>query len=424
MATKSGKKNLKTISLPISDIKLDPSNVRKHDKKNIEALVASLKRFGQQKPIVLDKNYIVRAGNGTLTAAKELGWENIDAVVSDLEPSELTAYAIADNRTAELAEWDMEGLTAQLKSLDSELASIAYDDFDFPEDPVEPSEKDDEIPDTKENEFDVKLGDIWILGNHRVMCGDSTDKEQVDKLMDGQKADIMFTSPPYSDLRDYRGEVDLSIKKLSKIFDIPAKTMFVNLGLKIKNREIDRYWDEWLSEAASRNLPLLSWLIWDKGNASAPAHQQAMFGLSHEWIFVFGEYKKQNFIKENKGVESWGKHTKREKNGELKEATKGEKRKKRQLDTVIYHAKAVTGFTGIDHPAQFPVGLPELFINSSTNSDKDIITDPFLGSGSTLIACEKTNRKCYGMELDPHYVSVIIKRWQDFTGKEAKRARG
>jgi len=132
-------KILKTIQIEISKVSNDPANVRTHSKKNIDAIKASLKRFGQQKPIVIDSNNIVRAGNGTLEAAKELGWKYISVVISDLEPSELTAYAIADNRTAELAEWDLEALGEQLQSLEEDLAAVAFDEFKF-EDPEENQE--------------------------------------------------------------------------------------------------------------------------------------------------------------------------------------------------------------------------------------------------------------------------------------------
>jgi len=151
-------------SYPIGEISLDPSNVRTHSKKNLDAIKASLKRFGQQKPIVVDRDLIVRAGNGTLEAASALGWETINAVVSGLSPSELTAYAIADNRTAELAEWDMDDLQKQLASLDEELRAIAYDDFDMPEEPPEPGENDDKVPEVDDNPYGVKRGDVWLLG--------------------------------------------------------------------------------------------------------------------------------------------------------------------------------------------------------------------------------------------------------------------
>ena len=131
MVRKSKANTTAVKSYPIGEISLDPSNVRTHSTKNIDAIKASLKRFGQQKPIVVDRDLIVRAGNGTLEAASALGWETINAVVSGLSPSELVAYAIADNRTAELAEWDDEALKKQLDSFDEELKSIAFDGFDM-----------------------------------------------------------------------------------------------------------------------------------------------------------------------------------------------------------------------------------------------------------------------------------------------------
>ena len=153
--------------VPIESLSLDPSNVRKHNDKNIAAIKASLKRFGQQKPIVVDGNLIVRAGNGTLQAAQELGWDEISVIQSGLAPSELTAFAIADNRTAELAEWDMDGLAQQLKALDEE--GISYDElgFEFPDDDERNGGNEgltdpDEVPEVTEPV--VKRGEIWQLG--------------------------------------------------------------------------------------------------------------------------------------------------------------------------------------------------------------------------------------------------------------------
>lgn len=141
-------------SYPIGEISLDPSNVRTHSTKNLDAIKASLKRFGQQKPIVVDRDLIVRAGNGTLEAASALGWETINAVVSGLSPSELVAYAIADNRTAELAEWDMDDLQKQLASLDEELRAIAYDDFEIPKESTTDVTGSKELDENDFSEFD------------------------------------------------------------------------------------------------------------------------------------------------------------------------------------------------------------------------------------------------------------------------------
>jgi site-specific DNA-methyltransferase (adenine-specific) len=157
---------MKTVKKKIKDLHFDPSNARKHDDKNLSSIIASLKRFGQQKPIVIDKDSIVRAGNGTLAAAIKLGWDSIDTVTSSLDASELTAYAIADNRTAELAEWDIDVLEQSLKSLDKELADIAYDDYEYKEEPteVEGNIEDDEVPEVDDNPYGVKRGDVWLLG--------------------------------------------------------------------------------------------------------------------------------------------------------------------------------------------------------------------------------------------------------------------
>ena len=252
---------------------------------------------------------------------------------------------------------------------------------------------------------------------HYAMCGDSTSEDDVAKLMDGEKADMVFTSPPYSDQRDYGGNLNLDPYHLAKaVFNFPAIFYAVNLGIQIKNREIVTYWDEYLRYAKERDIKLLSWNIWDKGNASAPAHQQAMFGLCHEWVFIFGEYKKQNLIKENKGAQTWGQPTVREKDGSLTKKSKVVTSTHRQLDTVI-DIPAVKNYSDefTEHPAQFPIELAEQYILSGTNK-VDLVSDPFLGSGSTLIACEKTNRKCYGMEIDVKYMNVILKRFEEYSG--------
>jgi len=363
--------------ISIDEVNFDPSNVRKHDKKNLSAIISSLKRFGQQKPIVIDSNNIVRAGNGTLEAAKQLGWKEINVVQSDLDKSELTAYAIADNRTAELAEWDMDGLTEQLKSLDDELRDIAYEDFEFPDDPLEPNEKDDEIPETNENEFGVKLGDIWILGNHRLMCGDSTDKAQVYKLMDGQKAEMVFTDPPYGigeAAKDHKTRGKIAKPTIYKKGDwdnkIPDKKIF-ELILSLNIPTViwgGNYFTEFLP-------PSGSWVVWNKN----------MTGDFSDCELAWSNYK--NAVRYYE--QTW--------NGMIRQGETGKR----------------------VHPTQKPIALAEWCFEKYC-SPKSVL-DLFLGSGSTLIACEKTNRTCYGMEIDPHYCSVIIKRWEEFSGKKAHK---
>lgn len=286
-------------------------------------------------------------------------------------------------------------------------------------------EGEDDVPEPPK-EAKTKRGELWILGQHRLLIDDCTVKENVERLMAGEKADMVFTSPPYLDLRDYGGGLDLSTKTLSRIFDWPSRYFIVNLGLIVRDRKMLRYWDEWISEAESRSLPLLSWNVWDKGNASSVGHQQAMFGVSHEWIFVFGDYRELNKTKKNKlaGGGSWSEVSQRQKDGSLVRKEAVEVSDFRQLDTV-FQLQSLRNFSEDyeGHPAAFPSEFPYEFIQACTKENV-IVADPFLGSGSTLIACEKTNRRCFGMEIEPLYGDVIISRWEKFSGKTAHREDG
>ena len=189
---------MKTETVPIDEPTPDPANARKHGERNLSSIIDSLKAFGQQKPIVVDRRGIVVAGNGTLEAAKRLGWTEIAIVRSELEPTQATAFGIADNRTAELAEWDDEVLRSLLDSMDDEMRDVlAFDSKEIdalvPSTAVEVQE--DEIP--EEVEPRTKTGDLWLLGRHRLLCGDSTNAEDVSRLMNGQTAAMIHADPPY-----------------------------------------------------------------------------------------------------------------------------------------------------------------------------------------------------------------------------------
>ena len=185
----------------IASLMLDPANVRTHDSKNLEAIKASLARFGQQKPIVVDGKGIIVAGNGTMMAAKMLNWSSVEIVRTKLEGAEAIAYAIADNRTAELAGWDEAALAQQLAALqidDEELANIAgFTDAEIEAMILDGKEiEEDEVPEPPVDPI-TKAGDLWLLGDHRVLCGDSTNTEDVARLMDGTKAQMIHADPPY-----------------------------------------------------------------------------------------------------------------------------------------------------------------------------------------------------------------------------------
>lgn len=412
---------MQIIKIPISELILDPSNARKHSPRNLESIKGSLRRWGQQKPIVIDKKKVIVAGNGTVMAAKDLGWKEIQAYQTDLEGYEAMAFAIADNRTAELAEWEESVLHESLAKLELNDIDLSFLDFELPELPKEGLTDEDSVPEPKEeNKYGVKLGDIWQLGEHRVMCGDSTDIKSIEKLTDFETLDFCFTSPPYSDQRDYRGEINLSPEHLASFLGANCRLFAVNLGMKRNDHEIIPYWDDYIKVAKQFGLKLLSWNIWDRSEAGFTVGQStAMFAIAHEWIFIFGKHPtKLKKTVENKSAGTTKKSTLRNKDGSTTGYTTTTN-SHRQLSTVF--KSDIARFVGDDHkhPAMFPVVLPEEHILACTDSD-GVVFEPYCGSGTTLIACEKTSRKCYGMEIDPHYCSVIIERWENFTGNTAK----
>ena len=385
---------MKVKKVKIAELHDDPANVRTHSEANLKAIGASLTRFGQQKPIVVDAKNVVRAGNGTLAAAKRLGWEEIAVTVSELQGSEMTAYAIADNRSGELAEWDDKALAEQLAALDEE--GIPYDElgFETPDEPVEPDEKDDEVPD--DAPAVVKRGEIWKLGNHRVMCGDSTSKDDVDRLMGGEKADMVFTDPPYG--VNYEGghfhSGDVNIKRKREKLAADNSTEIYSKVIPVIAQFCDGPCYTWYAD--SKGLAVYqaiaevgeyhTMIVWHKINATYAA-MNAQYKQRHEPCVYW---------KPKGSTLRWC--------GPTDERTIWELRRDAQ---------------NTYHPTQKPVELAERAIG---NHKADSVLDLFLGSGSTLIACEKTKRKCYGMEIDPHYCDIIIKRWEDFTGLKAERA--
>lgn len=378
----------------IKDLIPDPSNARKHSKKNLDAIKGSLARFGQQKPIVISKDNIVIAGNGTLEAAKALGWDSIEVKRSDLIGTDITAYAIADNRTGELAEWDTEALSQSLKSLidvDFDVSSIGFDTKDiekFIKQEIKPGLiDDDEIPEQVDTR--CKLGDLWILGEHRLLCGDSTDVLQVERLMVGEKADMVFTDPPYGikeegDRKNRFGKNSILQKgatyKSFKDDTIQYAIDAYNIceGLKIPRQ----VW--WGANYYCHSLPQSNnWFVWDK----RVEDKQTDLNSDCELAWVKSKWSSIRIFRH-----LW--------KGLIKASERGEARV---------------------HPTQKPVELAIWAFDYF--KDVKSVLDLFLGSGSTLIACEKTGRKCYGMEIDPHYCDVIIARWEKFTGKTAVLAQ-
>jgi site-specific DNA-methyltransferase (adenine-specific) len=386
---------MKIETLQIKDLTPDPANARQHDEKNLKAIQGSLKEFGQRKPIVITEAGIIVAGNGTVEAAKRLGWLKIDAVrvPGDWTPEQTKAFALADNRTAELASWSPEVLASQLVELEAAGFQIEEFGFEVQEAPIDPSSiKEDEVP--EEAISRVALGDIWQLGKHKLICGDSSDAELVKALMDGQTADLVFTDPPYrmeaeggSDQWVGRSaaKVGESIKDIvdfdpvAFLESLPSYfTKTMNAYIFCNKDLVPDYLNWALKSGYAFNI-----LFWKKPNALP-------LGSQHRPDTEYIIFIRKNAI--------WN-------NG---------------LEGVNYSKALEFGReNSTTHPTMKPVGLisNELLISSHKGG---IVVDPFLGSGSTLVAAEQTGRVCYGFELEPKYCDIILKRWETLTGQTAQ----
>jgi len=379
---------MKIETVAIDSLDLDPRNARKHDAKNLKAIADSLEQFGQRKPIVVWGKTVV-AGNGTMAAARSLDWTEISIarVPDDWSSDQVKAYALADNRSAELAVWDEQVLTEQLKEL--ELAEWDLETLGF-DATVEPLQDvvEDEMPEVIDSK--AKLDDVWQLGRHRLMCGDSSDKSTVDKLMQNEKAKIVYTDPPYGMNLD----TDYTQMGSNRSYDsVIADDKQFNARFLLDYfsycKEIFLWGADYYVETLDRKYPELgSWLIWDKySDAERAGLLDGKFGSGFETVWSKAKHARQLV---------------------------------RVLVTTNYTAR---GDETRVHPTQKPVELAAWFINKFTKP-KDLLVDLYGGSGSTLIACEQTDRTCFMMELDPKYVDVIIARWEKLTGQTAELIEG
>jgi DNA modification methylase len=422
---------MELIKVSLKDIHPYENNPRQNDGA-VEAVMESIKQCSYVSPIVVDEDMVILAGHTRYKALKRLRRQQCEVIVKEgLTDEQKRKYRILDNKTNEFALWDDELLAEELLGLDFDGFDFGFD-FCVAEDDEEghTEVREDEAPEVDEDAEPIaKIGDIYQLGRHRLMCGSSTDFEDVAKLMDGNKARMLFTSPPYSDMREYEGGKDLNVANISTFIAVYRDFVdyqCVNLGLQWKNHEVFQYWDEYIETARNSGYKLLSWNVWDKLMCGSIGQQKAFFPNRHEWIFVFGtEFfeinqtweKKAESIKENKrrGV--------READGSFRITNKGDcTNKYKQMESVL-PMYAELGRIRSLHPATFPVGLPSEYIQAMSDKD-DIIIEPFCGSGTTLIACEQLDRICYGMELEPKYVDVIIKRWETLTGEKAVLING
>lgn len=394
--------NLKVETFKISDLSTYHKNPRRGD---VDAIAESLKARGQYRPIVVNigthasHDYEILAGNHTYLAAKKLGWKTIQATTVDVDDDQAAQIVLADNRLADLGGYDDETLSALLSDVSS-LDGLGWsqDDVDELAAALEPERDDSEVEDVEvpdDAPQRVKRGEIWVLGEHRLMCGDSTKPEDMRKLLGGGEADLWLTDPPYNVAIVGKTKKHLTIENDSWANDDEfvefLRKAFVTALDVLKPGCAFYVWfaqtqaENFLAAADKAGMTIRQTLIWAKSTFSLGRqdyqwkHEPCLYGwkdgASHRWF------------------------------------------SDRKQTTVLEFEKPARN---AEHPTMKPVPLMAYEIRNSSRVG-DTVLDSFGGSGSTLMACEQTGRKCVTVELDPHYCDVILKRWEDYTGQKAER---
>lgn len=379
------------------------NNPRQNDDA-VDAVASSIKNFGFKVPIVIDGQNEIVNGHTRLKAAKKLGLDEVPVIVADdLTPEQIKAFRLADNKVGEIAEWDDSMLLSELEELaelEFDMTQFGFDDLDFADETAEivEDEFDEELPE----EPKARLGDVYQLGSHRLMCGDSTDVEAVKTLMGGQLADMLITDPPYN--------VDYSSKDYGR--DKASKTRVYN---EIQNDKMSD--DDFLLfitdvfTAGRENMKKgASFYCWYSDAATV----EFMLGIKNAGLSV-----KENLIWVKNNI-VLGRQDYQHKHepclyGWVENAAHSWYSDRKQT-TILNFDKPVNSQL---HPTMKPILLFDYQIKNSSKSGDNVL-DLFGGSGTTLMACEQNGRCGYLMELDPRYVDVIIRRWEEFTGEKAE----
>lgn len=375
------------------------NNSRTHSDEQVSQICSSIKEFGFTSPVLIDDEGGLIAGHGRVMAAKKLGLDDVPAIIlSGLTEAQKKAYVIADNQLPLNAGWDLEKLKLEIENLselDFDLDLLGFED-DFlsdllEEDPEEGLTDEDEVPEPPEAPVSV-LGDIWQLGDHRLMCGDSTSIDAVEKLMDGRLADLLLTDPPYNVAYEGKTKDSLTIQNDSMS---------------------DEDFREFLTGAM-----LSAFTVMKEGACYYVWHVDFE---AYNFIYAVKEagFKFSQCVIWNKNTMVMGRkdyHAKYEPclYGWKLGAAHLWNSDRKQVSVIDFDKPQANKL----HPTMKPVGLFEYQLQNNTKG-QDIVLDLFGGSGTTMIACEKTNRQARLMELDPKYCDVIIKRWQEYTGKQA-----
>lgn len=387
MLNSKGGNRMEVKEWPIDKAKPYDKNPRKNDDA-VEATANSIKAFGWQQPIVVDKNGVIIVGHTRLKAAKKLKLKQVPVTVAgNLTDEQVKAYRLADNKTGELADWDVDMLDDEL----NDILNIDMEDFGFDavgEDDAEVV--DDDFDEEPPEEPTSKLGDVYQLGRHRLMCGDSTDTQSVKTLMGGQLADLLITDPPYNIAYKGRSKDKLSIQNDNQDEETFVLFLVDAFTAAKENSKVGASAYVWFSQLHSPAFYLgiekAGWkirqeLIWNKNNFTMGAPYR-------------NKYEPCLFITASDDY-SWYSD--------------------KSQPTVMDFKRPTTSTL---HPTMKPVPLFDYQIKNSSKTGDNVL-DLFGGSGTTMMACEQNDRNAYLMEFDPRYVDVIIKRWEEFTGKKA-----
>lgn len=432
---------MQIIELSIDEIQPYKNNPRNNDGA-VKAVAESIKEFGFKVPIIIDVNNEIVAGHTRMRAAQLLGLDIVPVIrADDLTEEQVRAFRLADNKTAELADWDIEKLNTELAMLSEfDMAAFGFDELG--ESIADIKESDDDVDEIAENieEPTTKLGEIYQLGNHRLVCGDSTSKEVLDRLMDGEQADLLLTDPPYNvalgwhmrpseakqlhrrtdglviDNDSWESDEDF-IKFLEKAFtNAMAHT---KAGGAFYIWYADNQGLNFRLAAKNAGLEIRQNLVWVKNTIVLGRqdyqwqHEPCLYGWKDGAAHYFTDSRTESTVIEDKI--NINKLSKEEMKSLLKELLSD-----KQSTTVIHEDKPSKS---VEHPTMKPLKLLARQIRNSTKRG-EIVLDTFGGSGSTLLACEQLGRTCYTVELDPKYCDVIIQRWENATGNKAVRISG
>ena len=381
------------INIKLSDLKPYERNPQ-NNKEAVDYVANSIREFGFKNPIIVDKNNVIVAGHTRYLACKKLGIKEVPCVIADdLTDEQIKAFRLADNKVAEIATWDLDLLDEEL----NDLFNFDMSDFGF-------DVGLEELEEAQEDEFDIdelpeepkaKLGDIYQLGNHRLMCGDSTVEKDVNKLVGEATIDLLITDPPYNvAIKNSRGMTIENDNMENDAFHEFLVNAFTNAYNVIKGGGCFYCWYaskevvNFHTSLEESGFTVKQELIWNKNSMVMGRqdyqwkHEPCLYGWKetdpHVW---YGDRKQTTVI-------DWNRPTK----SDL-------------------------------HPTMKPIGLFDYQIRNSTKQGENVL-DLFGGSGTTIMACEQNDRHAYVMEYDPKYVDVIISRWEQYTGKKARKVKG